>query len=173
MRDIDVRPATADDLDALVRLLGDCVADMRARGLDQWDEVYPQRDTLAADLAGGTLYRATRAGGGALIGALTLNQHQDPEYAEVPWQFGAPPIAVVHRLMVHPDVQRTGLGRFLMGFAERRAWELGFRTLRLDTLVANDRALALYRALGYREPGQVRFRKGLFTCFEKALSAGG
>lgn len=174
MRDIDVRPATAIDLDALVGLLADCVHDMQARGLDQWDEVYPDRAKLAADIAGGTLYRAARAGAAGgdvrLVGAFTLNQHQDPEYTDVPWQFVAPPVAVVHRLMVHPSSQRGGLGRYLMRFAEGRAWELGFRTLRLDTLVANHRALALYRALGYREPGQVRFRKGLFTCFEKALT---
>lgn len=177
MRDIEVRLAAAGDLDALVGLLGVCVREMQARGLDQWDELYPNPATLAADVAGGTLYRATRGDGdggdGDLIGSFTLNQHQDPEYADVPWRFVAPPIAVVHRLMVHPDLQRGGLGRFLMRFAERRAWELGFRTLRLDTLLANDRALALYRTLGYREPGQVRFRKGLFACFEKALSAGG
>jgi len=170
MLNVDVQLASAGDLDALARLLGDCVREMQARGLDQWDDVYPNRATLEADVAAGTLYRATLAGGGGeLIGSLTLNQHHDPEYAEVPWQVTAQPVALVHRLMVHPSVQHRGLGRFLMRFAERRAWELGFRALRLDTYLANDRALALYRSLGYGEPGQVRFRKGLFACFEKAL----
>jgi GNAT superfamily N-acetyltransferase len=171
MRTVDVQLAGAGDLEGLVGLLGDCVRQMQARGLDQWDEVYPSRATLEADIAGGTVYRATPADGSAgLLGSFTLNQHQDPEYADVPWQVTAPSVAVVHRLMVHPNAQRCGLGRFLMRFAERRAWELGFRALRLDTLLANERALALYRNLGYREPGQVRFRKGLFACFETALS---
>jgi GNAT superfamily N-acetyltransferase len=174
MRDIDVRLAAASDLDSLVALLDACVREMQARGLDQWDEIYPSRATLEADVAGGTLYRAARAGGsGDLLGSLTLNQRQDPEYADVPWQVAAQPVAVVHRLMVNPGVQRQGLGRFLMRYAERRAHELGFRALRLDTYLANDRALALYRGLGYGEPGQVRFRKGLFACFEKALEGGG
>jgi len=165
-----VRLATASDLEALVALLDACVREMQGRGLDQWDAIYPSRATLEADVAAGTLYRAARAGGGGeLVGSLTLNQHQDPEYAEVPWQVTAQPVAVVHRLMVNPGAQRQGLGRFLMRHAEQRARELGFRTLRLDTYLANDRALALYRGLGYGEPGQVRFRKGLFACFERAL----
>jgi GNAT superfamily N-acetyltransferase len=168
---VDVRLAGAADLDALVGLLGDCVREMQARGLDQWDQVYPNRATLETDIAAGTLYRATRADGSdGWLGSFTLNQHQDPEYADVPWRVTAQPVAVVHRLMVHPSAQRRGLGRFLMRFAERRAGELGFRALRLDTLLANQRALALYRNLGYAEPGQVRFRKGLFACFEKALT---
>jgi GNAT superfamily N-acetyltransferase len=170
MLNVDVQLGRASDLDALASLLSACVQEMRARGLDQWDDVYPTRATLEADIAAGTLYRATRAGGSTeLIGSVTLNQHQDPEYAEVPWQVTAQPTAVVHRLMVHPSVQRCGLGRFLMRFAERRAHQLGFRALRLDAYLLNDRALALYRRLGYSEPGQVRFRKGLFACFETAL----
>jgi hypothetical protein len=32
------------------------------------------------------------------------------------------------------------------------------------------RALAQYRALGYREAGRVMFRKGAFACFEKNLA---
>ena len=168
--EVDVRLAVTGDVDALVALLGDCVGEMNARGLDQWDDVYPNRATLAADVAGGTLYRATRApDADAILGSFTLNQTQDPEYADVPWLVTDAPVAVVHRLMVRPAMQRTGLGRLLMRFAEQRARELGYRAIRLDTYKKNERALALYRSLGYAERGDVRFRKGLFACFEKAL----
>jgi GNAT superfamily N-acetyltransferase len=166
--DVATRPAEPSDLDDLMALLADCIRDMRARGLDQWDEIYPVRSTLQTDLDEQSLYVASTATR-PLAGAFTLNQRQDPEYADVAWQIAGAPIAVVHRLMVHPAAQGAGLGRRLMGLAEQRAYRLGFRVLRLDTLVANDRALALYRGLGYREAGPVRFRKGLFACFEKAL----
>jgi len=167
-----IRLADARDLEDLVGLLVDCIRGMRARGLDQWDEIYPTRATLQADLDDRALYVAstpTRP----LAGAFTLNQRQEPEYAAVAWQIAGAPIAVVHRLMVHPATQGTGVGRQLMRLAERQAHRLGFRVLRLDTLVANDRALALYRGLGYREAGPVRFRKGLFACFEKLLDDAG
>lgn len=158
------------DLDELARLLRDCVQEMQGRGLDQWDDVYPDRAVLQADLGGRVLYVASR-GGGPLAGAFTMNQHQDPEYAEVAWQIQSAPVAVVHRLMVHPTCQRAGLGRALMRFAERQAHHLGFRAIRLDTLIDNARALAFYRGLGYRDAGRVRFRKGLFACLEKAVVA--
>jgi ribosomal protein S18 acetylase RimI-like enzyme len=170
--DLAVRGADPRDLEDLMGLLGDCVREMRARGLDQWDEIYPARSTLQTDLDDRALYVAstpTRA----LAGAFTLNQHQEPEYSAVAWQIAGAPIGVVHRLMVHPATQSAGVGRRLMRLAERQAHRLGFRVLRLDTLVANERALALYRGLGYREAGPVRFRKGLFACFEKLLESAG
>lgn len=169
--DVTVRLAEARDLDALLALLRDCVREMQARGLDQWDDVYPDRATLTGDIEARSLYLAARAGTLPLLGALTINQRQEPEYAEVAWQILVEPIAVVHRLMVHPTAQRTGLGRFLMRFAEGEAHRLGCRAIRLDTMDANARALALYRALGYREAGGVRFRKGAFTCFERRVAA--
>jgi ribosomal protein S18 acetylase RimI-like enzyme len=167
---VTVRLAEAGDLDGLLALLRDCVGEMQSRGLDQWDDVYPNRSTLLGDIQARTLYLAERAGAPFLLGALTLNQRQEPEYADVAWAIAVEPIAVVHRLMVHPTAQRGGLGRFLMRFAEREAHRLGCRAIRLDTLDANTRALALYRALGYRQAGGVRFRKGAFTCFERPVS---
>ena len=167
--DIVVRLAGDADLDPLTGLLAACVDDMRHHGLDQWDEQYPTRATLHADIQAGSLFVALAGDGGVVVGAFTLNQRQDPEYGDVSWTIRTPLVAVLHRLMVHPRAQRRGLARFLMGFAERRARRLGFRALRLDTLEHNARGLALYRGLGYREAGPVTFRKGRFTCFEKAL----
>jgi GNAT superfamily N-acetyltransferase len=167
--DVSVQLAGPADLDAVTALLGACVREMQARGLDQWDDVYPTRATLAADIAAGTLYRAARAGSGDVIGSFTLNTTQDPEYADVPWQITDGPVAVVHRLMVHPTIQRQGLGSHLMRVAEQRAYELGYRAMRIDTYKKNGRALALYRSLGYAERGDVCFRKGVFACFEKRL----
>jgi ribosomal protein S18 acetylase RimI-like enzyme len=72
--------------------------------------------------------------------------------------------------MVHPSVQRMGLARFLMRFAELRARRLGYDAIRLDAFTGNAPSLGLYRALGYAEVGGVRLRKGLFRCFEKPLA---
>jgi RimJ/RimL family protein N-acetyltransferase len=46
----------------------------------------------------------------------------------------------------------------------------GCGALRLDAFTGNAPSLRLYQTLGYEDVGQVRFRKGLFRCFEKALA---
>jgi GNAT superfamily N-acetyltransferase len=165
-----VRRGHQDDLARVVELLRECVQQMWADGIDQWDDVYPTAATLTADVAGGSLYVAS-AQGAPIAGAFAIDERQEPEYAEVPWSVQAPRVAVVHRLMVHPRWQGRGLGPFLMRFAELRARQLGYRALRLDAFTRNTRSLRLYQRLGYRDAGPVTFRKGLFRCFEKDLAA--
>jgi GNAT superfamily N-acetyltransferase len=169
MTTVAVRLAGSEDLDAVMEMLGLCITAMRAEGIDQWDEIYPNRPRLLDDVQAGTLYLGAVDGGQEVAGAMVLNDFQDPEYADVPWAITGVAVAVVHRLMVSPRHQGKGVARALMSFAETRARELGFGAIRLDAFAANPAALRLYRGLGYREAGGVTFRKGPFRCFEKAL----
>jgi GNAT superfamily N-acetyltransferase len=169
--DVLVRRAHEDDLPRLGDLLGACVAQMRSGGIDQWDDVYPTEATLRADVAAGTLYVAA-ATERPVAGAFVLDQREEPEYATVAWRLVSKPVRFVHRLMVHPDVQRRGLARHLMEFAEIAARREGCGAIRLDAFTGNAPSLHLYRTLGYEDVGEVRFRKGLFRCFEKDLEQG-
>jgi GNAT superfamily N-acetyltransferase len=118
--ELSVRLATEDDLDVVVMLLKDCIADMRQAGIDQWDEIYPTHETLLTDIRTGTMHlgfedRET------LVGALVLNDFQNAEWSNARWTITGVPILVVHRLMVHPRQQGKGIGRDLMKFAENWA----------------------------------------------------
>jgi len=171
VKNVVVRPAHADDLPRVGELLRDCVAGMRAAGIDQWDDVYPTPAMLGADVRDGALYVASAAAR-PVAAVFAIDEHQEPEYARVPWAARAGRVCVVHRLMVHPSCQGRGLGPLLMRFAESRARRLGYEALRLDAFTANPRALRLYAGLGYRDAGSVTLRKGSFRCFEKELGAG-
>ena len=140
---------------------------MRDAGIDQWDDRYPTESTLRQDIADATMYVAHRDAD--LAGVIVLNEHQDPEYADVPWTIDEPRVAVVHRLMVSPRCQGLGLARTLMTFIEAHAAALGYAAIRLDAFTHNPRALRLYPGLGYHDAGSVTLRKGVFRCFEKRL----
>jgi ribosomal protein S18 acetylase RimI-like enzyme len=167
--DVLVRRADEHDLPRLADLLRACIAQMQAGGIDQWDDVYPTEGTLRADVAAGTLHVAA-APGHPIAGAVVVDQREEPEYASVAWRLVGKPVRFVHRLMIHPDCQRRGLARHLMTFAETTARHAGCGALRLDAFTGNAPSLGLYRGLGYEDVGQVRFRKGLFRCFEKDLA---
>jgi GNAT superfamily N-acetyltransferase len=162
-----MRRATDADVDGVLALVRDCVDHLRRHGIEQWDDLYPDRGAIEADARGCEAFVATDATG--LLGYVALGARQDPAYAEVPWAFSAGPIAVIQRLMVDPAVQGRGFAQAIMGFAEQRALASGYRTVRLDAFVGNPTALRLYARLGYRHAGTIRHRTGQFRCFEREL----
>jgi len=166
-----MRLATCEDVDNVLALVRACVDHMSRHGIEQWDDVYPDRMTIEADARRCEAFVASHETG--LVGYFALNACQDPEYAEVPWEFTAGPTAVIHRLMVNPAYQGRGFAKVLMSFAEKHALTSGYRTVRLDAFVGNARALHLYERLGYREAGTARFRTGQFRCFERELATAG
>src|SRR2546426_8175913 len=85
---------------------------MRAAGIDQWDDVYPSQATLLADVQARTMYLGFAAAG-TLVGSLVLNEYENPEYSDVPWAITGMQVAVVHRLMVHPQYEGRGIAREL------------------------------------------------------------
>ncbi len=159
-----------DGLDAIMSLVTRAIVRMDERGIPQWDEIYPNRETFAADIAERSLYGLSD--NGALAGIVTMNEEQDDAYAHVAWQYDDRKPLVIHRLCVDPSHQGKGVAKALLDFAEDYARGHGYRTIRLDAFTLNPVSLSLYRARGYSERGVVRFRKGLFICFEKAVITG-
>lgn len=70
--------------------------------------------------------------------------------------------AWITRMRVCPRLQGRGVGQTLLDALHRRAAELGYGTLHLDTTVQQTAARRLYEKNGYRETG--RGMVGPFEC---------
>ncbi|MEQ1748351.1 MAG: GNAT family N-acetyltransferase [Prosthecobacter sp.] len=162
-----VRRATTADAATLLQLVRDCVAGMRAAGIEQWDDVYPNAETIAADIEAGTLHVLCE--GDTIIASITIDQNMDPLWQDMDWSADSESAYAVHRLMVHPSQQGRGFARLLMQHAEAVARWQGCRSIRLDTFQQNPAAMALYPRLGCRRTGIAMMRKGEFVGFEKLL----
>jgi GNAT superfamily N-acetyltransferase len=160
-------PLGDDSLDAVMALIDRATRRLDTIGIPQWDEIYPNRAVLSADIAARTLYGLSVDG--TLAGIVVLNEYQDAEYGEVRWELDDPRPLVIHRLCVDPAFQGKGHAKALMAFAEDYARGHGYRSIRLDAFTLNPLSLGLYRALNFSERGVVRFRKGRFFCLEKIL----
>jgi len=68
-----------------------------------------------------------------------------------PIQFEGEAAMLIENICVHPDQQRGGIGRALMGYAEQKAREAGLNTVRLYTNEKFEVNIAYYRKLGYVE----------------------
>ena len=165
--ELEFRRAGTDDLDALVALYGAAAQDMREKGIDQWDEYYPDREILAEDVESGDMTLGLLDG--HLACAYVVNREYDPEYELGAWEHTEGDFCVLHRLCVNPEMQGQGLARQTMARMEKTARDQGFDSVRLDVFSQNLHAQRLYEKLGYRRTGEVRFRKGIFYLMEKGL----
>lgn len=64
-----------------------------------------------------------------------------------------PGIAEVKRMRVHPRWQGRGFGRMIIDHLERRAAELGFSSIVLDTTSRQHAAISLYLSRGFTQTG--------------------
>jgi ribosomal protein S18 acetylase RimI-like enzyme len=165
--EMKISQGAQSDLNAVICLIGECIRHMEARGIHQWDEIYPDRAIIETDLTNGLLYVAREDG--RCRAMVTVHEYQPCEYAPIEWQYPAERLLVVHRLAVHPNSEGRGIGRKLMEFVEDMARNGGYEAIRLDAFPQNPRAVSLYENLGYRKAGSVVFRKGLFFLYEKSF----
>ena len=58
---------------------------------------------------------------------------------------------LIYSVVIQPEYQHHGLGRYLLAWAERQALQAGYRSVRLYTNERFEDNLRLYRRLGYQE----------------------
>jgi GNAT superfamily N-acetyltransferase len=159
------------EIDAILALTKACGKHMRDNGIDQWDENYPDYDSLLNDIKTETLFAYRE--GDAILGIIVLNESQDEEYSAMNWSTNDDDRnIVVHRLAVHPEHQGKGIARSIMDFAERWAADNNFDAIRLDTFSRNPRNQKFYTNRGYTELGSVylKYKKDHpYFCYEMLL----
>jgi ribosomal protein S18 acetylase RimI-like enzyme len=163
-----ILPASVEDIQVIWAIVQRAVAGMQRRSIQQWDSVYPTRADFLADITHGHLYTLLLPELDGIAGLVALNQHQDAEYDQVPWQDSKKPM-VVHRLTIDPLHQGKGLATAMMRFVEQHAREDHYSSIRLDAFTQNPAACHLYQKLDYSDRGIVHFRMGEFRCYEKVL----
>ena len=172
-----IRPATAQDLDAIARIYDEILTEeeKRPQSYTNWQRgKYPTMDTARNALAAGWLWVAEDEGD--LHSAVILNDVQLPEYDAIPWQFEAErdKVGVIHTLVISPRHAGTGKGREMVDFCEAECRRRGMTVMRLDTYEGNLPANAMYPKLGYRLAGATEFFfqgfiHEILNCYEKAL----
>lgn len=145
---------------------------LRTQNNPQWDEEYPTAEVFLADIAEGTLHVYDEVTGtdSRVMGMACLNMEQPPQYTAVCWRSDAD-TRVIHRVAVHPDVRKGGVGSALIRHLESVAAGMDLSYLRSDTFSGNEAMKALFRKNGYEKTGEIWLRDidRAFYCYDKFL----
>ena len=165
-----IRAGEISDIDAILNITKSCALHMIQNNIYQWNEHYPDRDSFINDAENQELY--VYVINGKVVGCISLCMHMDEVYLPVKWKTKNDNNLYIHRLAVHPDFQKKGVGKILMDFAEKYANEKKFASVRLDTFSVNKRNLKFYESRGYQRLEGIYFPKQSefpFYCYELIL----
>ena len=170
------RRAEMRDRDAILAVVGHARAAIRALGIDQWQDGYPEPEVIEADIAGGIGY--VFEAGGRIAGYLALADAPEAVYEDIEgaWLCDAPYLTV-HRMCIDDGFRGTGLSRMMFAFAEEEAGERGFSSVRADTHRGNIVMQKLLARCGFELCGTVSYDvlagDPIRVAYEKRIGAPG
>ena len=166
-----IRKARKTDLSAIKKLTEACALAMQEKQIFQWNEHYPSREKLAADIEKEELFVLEEEK--KICGIIVLTPEMDEEYIPIEWLTPGNKNLYVHRLATQPENWGSGYGRRLMDFAEETARKEGYESVRLDTFSQNKRNHRFYESRDYQRLGNIYFpmqSEHPFFCYEKVVS---
>ena len=158
------------DIDHILDITKCCAAHMIKNGIYQWNKYYPDKSIFVRDAQNKELYVYYE--NEKIIACISLCNKIDDVYIRVNWKTNNSNNLYIHRLAVHPNFQKKGIGKALMDFAEKYAREKNYSSVRLDTFSMNKRNLKFYESRGYQRLEEIYFPKQSefpFYCYELIL----
>ena len=119
------------------------------------------------NLRGTTLYIARRSDD--VVGSVMVSTYPPGFWRKTLWKDGKASGLGVFYLVVSPEHQRQGIGKFLMESVEQLAKKHGIGWVRLDAYADNPISTGFYRAIGYDERAVIDLRGIGLVLFEKSV----
>ncbi|WP_075366605.1 GNAT family N-acetyltransferase [Desulfosporosinus metallidurans] len=165
-----MRKAHLEDIDEIMDIIKMTILEMHSYNNYQWDENYPQEKDFITDINEGNLYVSERDE--KLVAFICVNQIEPDEYSGLDWSSTKEGM-VIHRMSVHPEYRRNGVGLELMNFAEVLAQSHNIAYLKTDTNSMNAKMQSLFIKCGYKYIGDISFlgKEEPFYCYDKLLQS--
>lgn len=163
------RKAIASDVDAIMEIVHDAQQSLGSRGIDQWQNGYPNRDSILADIDKGVGVAIIQDDNIAAYAAIIVNG--EPEYKNLVggrW-LSEGDYVVVHRICVRKDYVRKGLASAIMQYAIDFAVGQGIHSFKIDTHTENQYMLNMLSKFGFSYCGEIHYEHGNRVAFEKIL----
>lgn len=165
---IQLRQARADETDLAMGFIDQAKAYLKEQGIDQWQQGYPDRACIQADLAAQTGYFLVEDQ--EAVGYLCIDFDGEPSYENLKgnWHSGGA-YGVIHRMAIGRARQGTGLASRAFALAEDLCRKRAVHSIRVDTDGDNRKMRHLLKKNGYTYCGAVFFDYSEKIAFDKVF----
>lgn len=167
---MQLRKAKEEELPVIWAIIQYAIEQRRKDGSTQWQDGYPNPDSIRADYDAGYAYVMEEDGLLLAYGAVIFDIEPAYERIEGKW-LSAGPYLVVHRVAAAPEAKGKSVATHFFKALEGLAMEKGVFSIKVDTNFDNAPMLHILAKLGYTYCGEVYFRGSARRAFEKVLVA--
>ncbi len=158
-----VRCAQSGDVDRMMEVIADGRSAIASLGIDQWQNGYPSREVVEADVARGEAYVVVDGETGRIVGSAMIGSNGDPGYDEMiegawltPSTSADPDYIVMHRVATAAEATGRGVASTLVGEACKMALGQGKSSVRIDTHPGNEVMKSFLTKHGFAKCGSIR-----------------
>ena len=158
-----IRKTTAADIDEIVPILDETRRTIAALGINQWQDGYPNRESIEADLAKD--YSYVLVNDGHVIGTFALIPDGEPLYDVIEnghWMTGdnSRNYNAVHRVAIAVSSRGSGASTKLVQFAADLSRMAGKDSVRIDTHEGNRVMRRMLEKHGFVHCGTIYLANG-------------
>ncbi len=166
-----LRVATREEFDAVFALIDEAKEYLRLSGSTQWQDGYPNRQTIESDIQRSESYIITD-NSEAIIGTAAISFESEPTYSVIEdgqWLTTSENYAVAHRIAVSRAEKGKGVTKWLLEELEIMCKKRGVASIRVDTHDKNLPMQRILSKLGYTHCGIIYVRDGSRRAYEKII----
>jgi len=164
-----LRPANERDAPIIWEILQGAIEQRRLEGSDQWQNGYPNEQTVRDDLAAKAAYVLTENDAVIAYAAIILDGEPAYDTIDGKWLTHGR-YATVHRVARARDVKSRGVATTFFKLIEDLCIRRGVPSIRLDTNFDNLAMLKILDNLSYRYCGEIFYEGAPRRAYEKILS---
>lgn len=165
---MNLRKATLSEVPAIWEILQQAIARRKQDGSEQWQDGYPNEQSIHNDLANDSAY--VLIDNDKIIAYAAIIFGVEPAYTDIQGKWLTnDEYVVVHRVATSNEVIGKGIATHLFKLIEDRALDSNVFSIKVDTNFDNIPMLKILAKLDYVYCGEVFFRGSARKAFEKVL----
>ena len=165
-----LRKAQPEDRDDMLEIVSHGQASLKAMGVNQWQNNYPNSDVIQRDIEKGYAYVLTE--NDSVIAMSTVIFNDEPTYERIyegEW-LSRGEFVVVHRIAVNNRFRNKGIASYLLGEIEKMVIQATIPSIKIDTHKDNLPMRKVLEKSGYIYCGRIVLLDGHSrVAYEKLL----
>jgi len=167
---MEFRKATESDVNSIMNIIKQAQDYFKEQGINQWQNNYPNPDTIRNDISKGYGYVLLK--NGRIIGTVAVSFDGEKTYESIydgKW-ISDLEYAVIHRMAIDSSLKGLGLASVIMRYIENMCLNRGIHSIRIDTHEDNKSMQRLIEKNGFQYCGIIYLAdKSKRLAFEKLI----